>query len=226
VSAGYAAAATLQRQHAPAVLAGRLAIEQRWARPWLAYNVYIRADPAGAAALSAAQEPILALEPELRAMPATAMHVTAEFLLHGAAELDQPKDDVWREHGSRWLAQLSQMTGGMPRFRLRFRHLVATDAAIIAVADEPNRVSELRRAAAAALDLPGRRQVNALVHTTLFRYARPLRDPAGLLRCLAGADARAELDVTELLVARESTFPFFDYDVLRRLALGTVSLAS
>lgn len=220
------AAAALQRLHAPAVLAGRLTIEERWGRPWLAYNVFIRADPAGAAVLSAAQEPILALEPGLRRMPADATHITVIFMLPGASEFEEPKDELWRRHGSRWLAQLGQITAELPRFRLQFRHLVATDAAIIAVADEPNQISALRRAAVAALDVPGRTQVNALVHTTLFRYASPLRDPAELLRYLAGADAAAELDVAELLVARERTFPFFAYDVLQSLPLAPTSLAS
>jgi hypothetical protein len=214
-------------RHAPAVLTNNLRLEQRWAQPWLAFNVFIRADPAGAAALSAVQDEVMRLEPSLLRLPAAALHTTAAFLLPGQAEFDRPKDEIWRQHGPRWLARLTELAAACTPFHLIFRRLIATDAAIIAVAQEPNPLTELRRRLRlAGLDLPGEPPVNELVHVTLFRYAGPLRDPAALLDWLATADPRAVIEVGELVVARENTFPFLRYDVLRRISLASASLAS
>lgn len=219
-------AAAIQRWYAPAVTANRLVLAQRWAQPFLAYNLFIRADPAGAEALSVVQDQIMALEPSLLRLPQSALHTTAAFILPGSAEFDLPKDELWHQHGSRWLGQLADLAAATPRFTLRFRRLVLTDVAIIAVADEPNELSAFRRRLLTAMDVPGNSHSYDLVHSTLFRYSAPLRDPAALLKWAAIADVHAEFDVGELVVAREHTFPFLGYDVLRYLALPAASLAS
>jgi hypothetical protein len=219
-------AAALQRWHAPAVQANRLMLAQRWGQAFLAYNVFIQADQPGAAALSEVQDRLIAPEPSLLRMPAGALHTTAAFLLPGSAEFDRPKDELWHQHGTRWLAQLTGLAAATPEFRLCFRRLVVTDVAIIAVADEPNGLSAFRRRLLTAMDVPGNSHSYDLVHMTLFRYSAPLRDPAGLLSRAGGTELRADFDVRELIVAREHTFPFLGYDVLRRLPLPAVSLAS
>jgi len=97
---------------------------------------------------------------------------------------------------------------------------VATDAAIIAVAGEPNRVSALRRELAPVLPVPGALSAGELVHTTLFRYGGPLGHPASLVRWLAATEFHIDAGVSELLVVRETTFPSLDCQVLHRLALA------
>jgi hypothetical protein len=219
-------AAALQRWYAPAVQANRLLLAQRWGQAYLAYNVFIRADPAGAAALSAVQDQIRQLEPGLLRVPEPALHTTAAFLLPGSAEYDRPKDELWHQHGMTWLAQLAELAAETPRFTLRFRHLVVTDAAIIAVADEPNGLSAFRRRLVTAIGAPGNSHRYDAVHTVLFRYPAALSDPASLLAWTTAADIRADFDVSELLVAREHTFPFLGYDVVRTLGLAAAPLAS
>ena len=208
-----------QRQHRPAVLTNRLRLERRWGQPCLAYNVCLRPGPAAAAALSAAQEAALGLEPSLLRVPAPALHANLAWLLPVHEEFGRPKDELWQRHGSEWMAILTGVLGGTRSFRLRYRHLVATDSAIIAVADEPNRVSALRRELRPVLRVPGGLSAGELVHMTLFRYGRPLRDPASLVRWLATTELGIDVEVNELLVVREHTFPSLDYQVLRRLAL-------
>jgi hypothetical protein len=212
-------AAALQRWYAPAVLANRLVMAQRWGQPFLAYNVFIEADRAGAAALTDVQDRLGRLEPSLLRMPAGALHTTAAFLLPGSAEFERPKDELWHQHGARWLGQLAELADVTPWFRLRFRRLVVTDVAIIAVADEPNGLSALRQRLLTVLDVPGGSHSYDLVHTTLFRYSAQLRDPDAVLTWAGRAGMQADFDVTELVVAREHTFPFLGYDVLRRIPL-------
>jgi hypothetical protein len=213
-------AAEARRQHAPAVLANRLRLERRWGRPCLAYNVCIRPGPDAAAALSAVQDRVLSEEPSLLRVPAPALHTNLAWLLPVDQEFVRPKDELWRRHGPRWLAVLTAAVGRARGFRLCYRHLVATDAAIIGVADEPNQVSALRRELAPALAVPGGLSAGELVHTTLFRYGGPLRDPAALVCWLAATEFQVDVDVSELLIVRELTFPSLDYQVLHRLALA------
>jgi hypothetical protein len=212
-------AVALQRWHVPAVLANRLVLAQRWGQAFLAYNVYIRADPAAAAALSAVQDGFSELEPSLLRLPTDSLHTTAAFLLPGSAEFDRPKDELWHQNGSRWLAQLEELAAATTRFTLAFRRVVVSDVAIIAVAEEPNGLSDFRRRLLTVMDAPGSSHSYDVVHATLLRYSAPLRDPAAVLRLAAASDVQADFDVSELLVAREHTFPFLGYDVLRRLVL-------
>jgi len=212
-------AAEAQRQHRPAVLANRLRPERRWGRPCLAYNVCMRPGPA-AAALAAVEDRVLSLEPSLLRVPVPALHTNLAWLLPVHQEFGRPKDELWQRHGPGWLAILTTVLGAAGSFRLCFRQLVATDAAIIVVADEPNQVSVLRRELAPALPVPGGLSAGELVHTTLFRYGGPLRDPASLVHWLAAAEFHIDVDVSELLVIRERIFPSLDYQVLHRLALA------
>jgi hypothetical protein len=223
---GLSSAAAAQRWHASSVLANRLLLAEGWGQPFLAYNVFVLADPPGAAALAAVQDQIALMEPSLLRLPEAALHTTAAFLLPGFPEFGRPKDELWHQHGALWLAQLADLAAGTPAFTLSFRRLLVTDAAIVAVADEPNELSALRRRLLTLMEVPGNSRGYGLVHSTLFRYSGPLRDPAALLEWAASAEVHADFSVSELVVAREHTFPFLGYGVLRRLALRVTSLRS
>jgi hypothetical protein len=223
---GHPIAAEVQRQHSLAVLTNRLRLEHRWGQPCLAYNVGVRPGPAAAAALSAIQESTLSLEPSLLRVPVPALHANLAWLLPVHQEFDRPKDDLWQRHGSEWMTVLTGILGTTGSFRLCYRHLVATDSAIIAVADEPNRISALRRELMPILPVPGSLSAGELVHTTLFRYARPFRDPASVVRWLAATEFHIDVDVSEFVVVRERTFPSLDYEILHRLTLPSTGPAS
>lgn len=216
-------AAAAQRQHLPAVLTNQLQVERRWGRPCLAYNACVRPGPAAAAALSAVQEGALDAEPSLLRVPAPALHASLAWLLPVHQEFGRPKDELWQRHGPGWMTILTGMLGTTESFRLCYRRLVATDSAIIAVADEPNRISALRRELKPVLRVPGGLSAGDLVHTTLFRYAGPLRDPGSLVRRLAATRFHVDVDVSEVFVVREHTFPSLGYQILHRLTLPSVS---
>ena len=211
-------AADIQREHKVHVLAGEVLVERRWGQPCLAYSACIQPGTDARADLSCFQESVLSLEPALLRVPERALHANLAWLLPVHQEFDRPKDELWQLHGPEWMSILDRILSATGSFRLRFRHLVATDSAIIAVADEPNRLSALRRKLMPALSVPGSLSAGDLVHTTLFRYAGPLRDPRTLMRRLA-AGVHIDVDVHEVLVVRERIFPSLDYEVLRRVAL-------
>lgn len=210
----------MRARDATAVLGNDLQFDERWGQPCLAYNVFVEPDPAGRAELAGIQDQVSRREPGLLRLAPDCLHITAVNLLGLYDEFDRPKDELWQERGATWLAQLTKLAAKTEPFRLQYRQVVATRTAVIAIADEPNELTSFRTAARSALDVPGRlANSHEIVHTTLFRYARPLRDPAGLLAWLASAEFLARLRVSDLVVAREHAYPFAGYDVLRRLRL-------
>jgi hypothetical protein len=213
----------VQRQHTSAVLANQLMLADRWAQPCQAYNVCIRPGPTAAAALAAVQARVLRLEPSLLQVPEPALHINLAWLLPVHQEFDRLKDELWQRHSPQWLATLAKTAGKTGRFRLSYRHLAATSSAIITVADEPNRLSALRRQLLPLLHLPGSGSAGDLAHITLFRYATLLHDPASLLRWLAAAEFSLDIEVSELLVIRERIFPSLDCQILHRLPLASAS---
>jgi hypothetical protein len=165
---------------------------------------------------------VLALEPALLRQPETRLHTSVAWLLPVGREFSEPKDALWAEHGEDWLKIIAAIAEGMPPMRLCYRRLVVTDAAVIAVAEEPNPVGAFRRELTAALGLswPITYSSVEVVHTTLLRYRQPLSDPAGLLRRLESMPVAIETGVSELLIIRESLYYTLEYEVLRRLPLG------
>jgi hypothetical protein len=220
---GHPAAAGVQRQHAPAVLANQVLLAHRWGQPCRAYNVCIQPGSTEAAALAAIQASVLRLEPSLLQVPERSLHANLAWLLPVHQEFDRPKDELWQRHGPQWIKTLADIAGRTSSFRLSYRRLVATDSAVITVADEPNRLSTLRRELMPLLHLPGSATAGDLVHITLFRYARPLHDPASLLRWLAATEFHLNIDVSNLLVTRERVFPSLDYETLHRITLAPAS---
>ncbi len=171
----------VRRQHSAGVLANQVLLAGRWGQPCRAYNVCIQPDPGAAAALAGLQASVLRLEPSLLRVPESALHASLAWLLPVHQEFGLPKDVLWQRHGPRWLATVADAAATTTRFRLTFRQFVATDSAVIAVADEPNRLGALRRDLVPLLDLPGSSSAGGLTHITLFRYATPLHAPARLL---------------------------------------------
>src|SRR5215469_1437217 len=212
----------IQAMHAPAVLAGDLKLCTTWGAPGVGYLLLFRPDADASAALARLQEQVLAIEPSLLRQPEAQLHTSVAWLLPVGREFSEPKDALWAEHGEDWLTIMATITARIPPMRLRYRRLVVTDAAIIAVAEEPTPVGRFRRELTAALGLPWPITHSSVetVHTTLFRFRQPLSDPAGLLGRIEAMPVAIETGVSEMLMVRESMYYTFSYEVLQRLPLG------
>lgn len=209
----------VRRQHEAVVVANQVDLSSRWGQSCRAYHVCVRPGPGAAAELAAVQARVLQAEPALLAVPEHALHANLVWLLPVTMEFDRPKGELWHQRGPQWMATLSDAASRTSGFRLTFRHLAATDTAIIAIADQPNPLSTLRREVTPLLRLPSSPGSGDLAHMTLFRYAAPLRDPASLLRWVEVTEFRVDVDVGELLVVKERVYPCLDYEIVRRLPL-------
>ena len=121
--------------------------------------------------------------------PEAQLHASIAWLLQVRRDFGRPKDELWAEHGERWLTAIAAVTDATAPMRLRYDRLVVTDAAVVAVAQEPNPMAEFRRQVIGALGLPWPVTYSSLgiVHSSLLRYRQPLADPAGLLATVAKA---------------------------------------
>jgi hypothetical protein len=99
---------------------------------------------------------------------------------------------------------------------------VATDSAVIALAEPTEPVNRIRTMIRERLRLPSETRNEAdLVHTTLFRYGGPLSDPEKFLVLLEDTSAEAAAEVDELVVSKELVYPSLEGEVLGRLPLAS-----
>ena len=191
-----------------------------WARPCRAYNVQIELDPRTRASLERTQRVLKRAEPTLLACPQDTLHVSVAWLL--AVHVDYPadKDSLWERHGKEWTTELNRIAAESPSFGIAYEHVVATDSAVIALAEPTRPVNRIRRMIRERLRLPSETRNEAdLVHTTLFRYRGPLSDPEKFLAMLDDASADVAAKVDELVVSKELVYPSMEAEVLARLSL-------
>lgn len=193
-----------------------------WAQPCLAYNVQIELDPRTRSSLGKIQQRLHQAEPNLLVCPKQTLHVSLAWLLAVHVSYQVAKDSLWESHGEEWTAELTRIAARNTAFRITYEHVVATDSAVIALAQPSEPVNRIRQMIRERLRLPSETRDEAdLVHTTLFRYRGPLSDPVEFLAMLEDTSADATAEVDELVVSKELEYPSLETEVLARLPLAT-----
>jgi hypothetical protein len=213
----------LREAHREKVARNELRVSPLWAQPCRAYNVQIELNPRTKSSLEKIQQVLYQAEPDLLVCPQKTLHVSIAWLLTVHASYPVPKDSLWERHGEEWTAELIRIAAQSTRFRITYEHVVATDSAVIALAQPTEPVKHIREMIGERLRLPSETRNEAdLVHTTLFRYRGALYDPEKFLAMLEedmSADATAEVE--ELVVSRELVYPSLETEVLGRLPLAS-----
>jgi hypothetical protein len=192
-----------------------------WARPCRGYNVQIELGPRAKASLEKTQRVLKRAEPGLLVCPPETLHVSVAWLLAVHASYPVPKDFLWERHGEEWTTELNRIAAESGAFGISYREVVATDSAVIALAEPTESVNRIRRMIRERLWLPPETRNEAdLVHTTLFRYGGPLSDPEKFLAALENASADVTTEVGELVVSKELVYPSLKTVVLERLPLA------
>jgi 2'-5' RNA ligase len=193
-----------------------------WAQPCRAYNVQIELDPRTRSSLENIQQSLYQAEPNLLVCPEKTLHVSLAWLVAVHASYRVDKDSLWERYGEEWIAELRRIAAQSTGFRITYEHVVATDSAVIALAQPSEPVNRIREMIRERLRLPAETRNEAdLVHTTLFRYRGVLSDPEKLLAMLEDASADATAEVEELVVTKELEYPSLEAEVLGRLPLAS-----
>ena len=113
------------------------------------------------------------------------------------------------------MTQLRRIAAKSTAFRITYEHVAATDSAVIALARPSEPVNRIREMIGDHLRLPPETRNEAdLVHTTLFRFRAPLRDPHKFLARLEDTRADATAEVEELVISKELVYPSLEAEVL------------
>ena len=211
-------ATELREAHREGVARNEVQVSSLWAQPCRAYNVQIELDPCTRASLGKTQQSLKQAEPNLMVCPQQTLHVSIAWLLAVHVSYPVSKDFLWERYGEEWTAELKRIAVGSTRFRITYEHIVATDSAVIALAQPTEPVNRIRGMIRERLRLPsGTRNEADLVHTTLFRYCGALSDPEKFLARLEDTSADATAEVEELVVSKELVYPSLETKVLARL---------
>lgn len=193
-----------------------------WAQSCRAYNVQIESDPRTKSSLGEIQQGLYQAEPNLLVCPQKTLHVSVAWLLAVHASYPVDKGSLWGRHGEAWMTELRRIAAQGTEFRITYEHVVATDSAVIALAQPAEPVNHIRGMIRERLRFPPETRNEAdLVHTTLFRYRGPLSDPKKFLATLDRTSAGVTTtEVEELVVSKELVYPSLEAEVLARLPLA------
>ena len=212
----------LREAHREKVARNEVRVSSLWEHPSRGYNVHIELDPRTRSSLEKIQQSLYQAEPNLLVCPEKTLHVSLAWLVAVHASYPVAKDSLWERHGEEWMAELRRIAAQHPGFRITYEHVVATDSAVIALAQPSEPVNRIREMIRERLRLPAETRNEAdLVHTTLFRYGGALCDPEKLLAMLEDTSVDATAEVEELVVSKELVYPSLEAEVLGRLPLAS-----
>jgi AcrR family transcriptional regulator len=208
----------LREAHREKVARNEVLTSPLWAQPCRAYNVHIELDPRTKASLGKTQQTLKQAEPNLLVCPQETLHVSLAWLLAVHVSYPVAKVSLWERYAEEWTTELNRIAAESLGFRITYEHVVATDSAVIALAEPTEPVNRIRRMIRERLRLPPETRNEAdLVHTTLFRYGGPLYEPERFLAMLEDTSAEAASEVDELVISKELVFPSLEAEVLARL---------
>lgn len=211
----------LRAAHREKVARNEVRVSPLWAQPCRAYNVQIELDTQTRSSLEKIQQSLHQEEPNLLVCPPKTLHVSVAWLLAVHVNYPVPKDSLWERHGEEWTMELIRIAAQTKGFRIIYKHLVATDSAVIALAEPTESVNQIRRMIRERLHLPPETSNDAdLVHTTLFRYCGPLSDPEKFLTVLEDTSVETPAGANELVVSKELVYPSLETEVIARLPLA------
>ena len=212
----------LREAHREKVARNEVRVSPLWAQPCRAYNVHIDLDSPTRSSLENIQQSLYQAEPNLLVCPSKTLHVSLAWLVAVHASYRVDKDSLWKRHAEEWMAQLRRIAARSAGFGITYEHVVATDSAVIALAQPSEPVNRIREMIRERLRLPAETRNEAdLVHTTLFRYGGALCDPQKLLAMLEDTSVDATAEVEELVVSKELVYPSLEAEVLGRLPLAS-----
>jgi hypothetical protein len=210
---------TLRATFHEVVSCNRIRPSELWGLPCSGWNIQALLTPDAVQTLGRVQASLLVSEPEsLYCCPPEALHLSVAPILESAKEYAFDKETWWSEIGGDCAIQLQAVMTGIPAFSVTYTRLIATDSAVIAVGVDNGSLARIREAIRHALPIPTETAAPPdILHTTLFRYCTPLRDPVGFLESLdrfATELMAITTRIDRLYIRRELCYPSLASEVV------------
>ena len=198
------------------VAENQIQVDKDWGFPCLGYNIQFVLPGVIRARLNSIQQEILKIEPDsLYLCPEHSLHATIAWILATRHTYSKPKDELWKTIEIDCQTELKKISTNFLGFTINFTDIVATNAAIIALAYDNGEMSSLRQAVKSSLPIPQETKNEAeIIHTTLFRYAKPLNNPRRLLDLVGGFRVETPVTIDNLAIRKESVYPSLESKLL------------
>ena len=198
------------------VAGNQIQIDKDWGSQCLGYNIKFVLPSQVCTQLNNIQQEILKVEPDsLYYCPGHSLHTTVAWILATRHTYSKPKDALWEEIEKGCQSELEQVSQSFPSFAVNFTDIVATNAAIIALAYDDGEMTALRQAIKKSLPIPPETENEAqIIHTTLFRYAKSLNDPRRLLGLVDGFQPEIPVVIDSLSIRKELIYPSLQSELL------------
>lgn len=203
------------------VAENQIQIDKEWGSQCLGYNIQFVLPAVVCTQLNTIQQEILKTEPDsLYYCPEHSLHTTVTWILATRHTYSRPKDELWETIGEDCQTKLKQLSSDFPSFTVNFTDIVATNAAIIALAYDNREMATLRQVIKRSLPIPQETENKAeIIHTTLFRYAKPLTDPRRLLELIGGFQPKIPVVINSLSIRKELVYPSLQSELLYSIKL-------
>lgn len=203
------------------VAENQIQIDKDWGFPCLGYNIQFVLPAVVCARLSSIQQEILKTEPDsLYYCPEHSLHTTITWILATRHTYSKPKDELWEAIEKDCKTGLKKISTSFPSFTVNFTDIVATNAAIIALAYDNEEMTNLRQTIKAVLPILQETENKAeIIHTTLFRYAKPFNNPRRLLELVGGFQVETPVTIDNLAIRKELVYPSLESELLYSVEL-------
>ncbi len=146
--------------------------------------------------------------PNLYQLPEQSLHISIAWILATRTDYGRQKDLIWQEIKDKCCFELDTISKTFQKFVVTFQDIIATDSAIILVAQDHGEMSELRTKISTQLPIPQMTNNKAeIIHATLFKYTSPLNDPKSFLEHISNIHVDLPVTINSMLIRKELVYP-------------------
>lgn len=187
----------------------QIQVDKEWNNNCLGYNIQFVLPTDVCDQLKIVQQKILETEPNsLYCCPEDSLHIAISWILATRNNYQKPKDEWWKIIGKDCKSGLDKISTESSKFVVNFTNIVATNTAIIALAYDNGEMAKLRQKINTLLPIPIETENKAeIIHSTLFRYAKPLNNPQLLLKVIDGMQLNIPVVIDSLVIRKELIYP-------------------
>jgi hypothetical protein len=115
-----------------------------------------RIRPRTRSSLENIQKSLYQAEPNLLVCPEKSLHVSLAWLVAVHMSYQVDKDSLWERHAEEWMVELRRIAAQHSAFQITYKHVLATDSAVIALAQPSEPVNRIREMIRERLRMPPR----------------------------------------------------------------------